>query len=38
VKRRVDAGRQAVPASAEVSLDVPLYGRRFKVRSGQNPE
>jgi hypothetical protein len=27
VTRRIDAGRQAVPASGEVSLDIPLYGK-----------
>ena len=32
VTRRVDAGRKAVPAPGGVSLDIPLYGRHFKLR------
>ncbi len=35
VKRGVDAGCKAIPARGEVSLDIPLYGRKFRLRSSQ---
>ncbi len=38
VKRGVDAGCKAIPAQGGVSLDIPLYGKPFKLDSGTMPE